>query len=390
MNNSAKIVILGCGFSGMITALALARIGIASIILDQEKIDCATHSNHDIRTTAITHGSRQFFQEIAIWEQMASIAGPINDIYVVNNKSDDMIHFVSQESEADVNEEKMGYILRNDLFKKALLEYTQKEPLITIYDNCQYSLLDNNQQGCVLDIKNPSMQLECNLLILCNGNQSALKDQYFHSSLTKNYQQYALTFLAWHEKEHEGTAIEHFLPSGPFAILPLIEQHLSSVVWTVPARVKNSLLNLPSETFLQMVQENFGPFLGQVQLRSHIAAFALKCNIVDDYFNKSMLVIADSAHVIHPLAGQGLNQGIKDIKSLQANLMRHGVTKHMLEQYQAERKFDNMLMLYATDGINSIFSNSSYILHQARHCGFKLIEQISPFKKLLMNYASGR
>jgi len=180
------------------------------------------------------------------------------------------------------------------------------------------------------------------------------------------------------------------MPTGPFAILPLKDQNFSSVVWTIKSDMKDAVLNLPKDEFLHMVQKNFGLFLGDIIIKSEIASFPLRAYSTNKYYNKRIVLVADSAHVIHPLAGQGLNQGIKDIESLASNILEFGANTHSLETYQNMRKNDNNAMLEITDTLNTLFSNNSRILHTVRQFGFKAAEKVSPFKKLLIKYAMGR
>ena len=154
--------------------------------------------------------------------------------------------------------------------------------------------------------------------------------------------------------------------------------------------MKDAVLNLPKDEFLYVVQQNFGQFLGNINIKSEIASFPLRAYSTNKYYNKRIVLVADSAHVIHPLAGQGLNQGIKDIEALVSNILEFGVNAHSLEIYQNMRKNDNNAMLEITDTLNSIFSNNSKILHTTRQFGFKAVEKISAFKKLLIKYAMGR
>jgi len=379
-----KITIIGCGFSGMITALSFAARGINSTIIERQNIERPSFFN-DIRTTALTESSKKFFENIGIWNEIAEISGSINDIYVADNKASEMLHFASNELQKG---QVLGYLVENKNFKKSLLDQVLSNKHITIIDNSSYDVKENNENKCILTL-NGSVH-ECDLLVVCDGSNSQTRQKYFSCETNKPYTQYALTFLVQHEKPHEGTAVEHFMPTGPFAILPLKDQNLSSVVWTIKSDTKDAVLNLPKDEFLHMVQQNFGMFLGNINIKSEIASFPLRAYSTNKYYNKRIVLVADSAHIIHPLAGQGLNQGIKDIESLVSNIVEFGINSHSLETYQNLRKNDNNAMLEITDTINTVFSNNSRIFHSARQLGFKAIEKISPFKKLLIKYAMGQ
>jgi 2-octaprenyl-6-methoxyphenol hydroxylase len=385
MNSNNNIVILGAGLSGMITALALAKYKIHSTIVEAKSINDGSFFD-DIRTTAINASSKEIFNKLGIWQELSKICGPINDIYVVDNKAPQMLHF----AKADTLENKiMGYLVENREFKKCLYALVQENKFINILDNLNYQKIDNHQDYCEINLSN-NIKIVSKLLIVCDSKNSKAKNLFFSNNIEKDYHQKALTFIVEHEKNHEGTAIEHFLPSGPFAILPLNLANRSSIVWTVPKEHASALLSLAEDEFTYLVQENFGPFLGKIQIKTKIAAFPLKAHNVTRYYNKSIALVADTAHIIHPLAGQGLNQGIKDIDCLSNLIAEQGITPKILDIYQKERKQDNENMLLITDTINSIFSSDSRIFHGARQFAFKTIENLPPFKKVLIKYAMGQ
>ena len=278
---------------------------------------------------------------MGIWKDLALIAGPFNDIYVADNKAPEMLHFTSEELD---DGELMGHLVENTDFKKILYKLVTDSKVIDVLEERSYSIIKNDIDGCEL-VLNQKIKHECDLLIVCDGRGSMARQRYFSSETEKSYNQHAITFIVHHEKPHEGTAVEHFMPSGPFAILPLKDQNLSSVVWTIASEKKDATMNLPNDEFSYLVQQNFGYFLGKITIKSEAGAFPLKLYETKQYYNKKMVLIADTAHIMHPLAGQGLNQGIKDIASLISLILEYGVSKRTLEQYQKERKLDNSNML---------------------------------------------
>ncbi|PCJ25487.1 MAG: 2-octaprenyl-6-methoxyphenyl hydroxylase [Rickettsiales bacterium] len=383
--NSPKITILGLGLGGMITALSLAKHNISTHIIEGRAAG-GDGFFHDVRTTALTDSSKQFFQQIGVWEKLAELSCPINDIYVADNRAPNLLHFASSELKKG---EKMGYLIENTPFKKALFEEVSASSLINIMDDTSYEITENTPDGCSL-LLNGKITHKCDLLLVCDGRGSAARRRYFSADLEKSYNQNAITFIAQHEKPHEGSAVEHFLPSGPFAILPLKDQHRSSIVWSVPSDKNDMLMNLPKDELTHLVQRNFGEFLGEVQIKSEIASFPLKAYVTKQYYNKRIALVADTAHIVHPLAGQGLNQGIKDVQALAELLLEHGIAERVLEKYQTMRKADNSNILEITDVINSVFSNDSKLFHSARQLGFAMIESLPPLKNLLIKYAMGR
>ena len=296
-----------------------------------------------------------------------------------------MLHFLIEDNSCN---KKMGYLIENMKFKKCLYDLVKENKFITILDNIKYQKINNNSDYCELTLSNNS-KLVCKLLIACDGKNSRAKNLFFSNDITEDYKQKALTFIVGHERNHEGTAVEHFMPSGPFAILPLKDSYKSSIVWTVSESYASALLTIEPEEFTYLVQENFGSFLGKIKIQSKIAFFPLKAYTARKYYNNSIALVADTAHVIHPLAGQGLNQGIKDIDSLTSLIAGNGINKDTLINYQKLRQDDNKNMLLITDVINSIFSSHSKIFHSTRQLGFKAIEKISNLKGMIIKYAMG-
>jgi 2-octaprenyl-6-methoxyphenol hydroxylase len=380
-----KITILGCGLSGMLTALAFAKHNIPTTIIESRS---SKHKDFfkDVRTTSLTSSSKKIFEAIGIWNELEQIAGVFNDIYVADNKAPEMLHFASDDLEEG---ELMGHLVENSNFKKLLFELVTNNKLVNLLEESSYNIKENTEDGCKI-VLNQKLEHQCDLLVVCDGMNSKARQRYFSSATEKSYNQHAITFIVQHEKPHEGTAVEHFMPSGPFAILPLKDQYLSSVVWTIASEKKDAIMNLPSDELEYLVQQNFGDFLGKIMIKTDAGAFPLKFYETKQYYNKKIVLIADSAHIMHPLAGQGLNQGIKDIACLIESTLEYGTSKHALMQYQKARQADNSNMLEITDTINALFSNKSKLLHSSRQVGFKAIEEVPLFKKLLVKYAMGR
>lgn len=383
ITHSENIVILGCGLSGMITALSFAKLKIPITIIESKSTSDKDFFS-DIRTTAITGSSRKFLDEIGVWKSIQEVVGDILDIYVVDNKAPQMIHFSSE----DQSFLPLGYIVRNTDFKRILFNELQKNKLITLIDQCSYKKVESTDNNSIIQLDN-NKTINCNLLIVCDGSRSIVRTQYFPNYIEKYYGQTAITFYVKHEKEHEGTAVEHFMISGPFAILPLKNPYTSSIVWSLKDEQAKIFQELPKEEFEYLVQRNFGEFLGKIKIDSAIEAFPLKACLTKDYFYKRIILVADSAHIIHPLAGQGLNQGMKDICTLTEIIHDIGINSLAFQKYQSFRQKDNMNMYLITDNINRIFSNSSKVLMSIRRTGMKIIEQFPIVKRRLAKYAGG-
>jgi 2-octaprenyl-6-methoxyphenol hydroxylase len=370
----------------MITALSLAKNKIKVTIIETKDTEDKNFFD-DIRTTALTDYSKNYLDTIGIWDSLKEFSGPICDIYVADNKALEMLHF---DSKALHSTQIMGYLIQNNDFKKTLLSLVKCNSYINIIDKTTYTDIDNTTNGCCIKLSNNEF-IETRLLIVCDGYNSKARQNFFRAQMIKHYGQNALTFIAKHEQPHESVAVEHFMPSGPFAILPLKDQYRSSIVWTTGTSQSNALMNLEVAEFTFLIQENFGPFLGEVEIVSKIESFSLKAYHTEKYFNKSIVLVADTAHIIHPLAGQGLNQGIKDIESLVSAIeTEEGDLLDNLANYEQSRKNDNSNMLALTDILNTLFSNHSKLLHTARQIGFKSITTIPHARQALIKYAMGK
>ncbi|RYE06621.1 MAG: 2-octaprenyl-6-methoxyphenyl hydroxylase [Rickettsiaceae bacterium] len=370
----------------MLTALAFAHQGFKVTIIES-KCTKDVKFLDDNRTTALTDASKEFLGKIAIWVYLEKIVGVISDIYVLDNKSPRDIHF----SSAQVEHNPMGYIIENSKLKKLLLSKVVSNNLITLIDNCVYKNFESFSDYCSVNLSDDELtNIRCDLLVLCEGYNSKIRQTYFTELIKKSYDQIALTFNVSHQRSHESTAIEHFTDTGPFAILPLQNVYESSVVWTLDIEKANILYKLPIVEFQYVVQQNFGNFLGNISITTEISAHRLKAYLTQNYFYQRIVLVADSAHIIHPLAGQGLNMGIKDINTLVDLTKIIGINQGMLQKYQQRRKLDNKLMYLITDNLNNIFHNQSNLIKKLRKFGFILIENLITVKTSLIKYAMGR
>lgn len=368
-------IIIGCGLSGMLTALAFAKQGIETTIFESKSTENPIFFS-DIRTTALTPFSKNFLSLIDIWQELEEYVAEMRDVYVVDNRAEEIL-----ELQNDNNP--LGYVVKNNDFKKILLSKVKNNSLITLIDNTEYREVISHDEYTVIKFKDKP-QVKCNLLIICDGNKSKVRSHYFSNEVEKSYQT-ALTFNIRHEKPHENCAMEHFLPLGPFALLPLKDQHASSVIWSIPEPQASLITNLPLEEVRFLTQQNAGNSLGRVTIDSEINAFPLKARIANRYFHNKIVLIADSAHVVHPLAGQGLNQGIKDIEAL-IKVISNNLP---LSEYEQLRQADNFIMYKLTDELNNIFSNHLKSLRTIRQIGFKAINNLKPIKDLITKYAMG-
>ena len=238
-------------------------------------------------------------------------------------------------------------------------------------------------------------QITAKLILACDGKFSALREKFSIRTFQKSYQQTALVFNISHTKPHQNIALEKFLPDGPFAVLPLKQDTQSSIVWTVRQDKAEAILQFDEDNFLEQFKKSIGNYLGEVQITSKPISYNLDLTVANKFYHQRVALIGDSAHSIHPIAGQGFNLGIDDIRLLSdlvTEYIKCGLdigSEAMLIKYHRKRKFAAYKMIIATDGLNGLFSNKSIILKIARNTGLGLVERTNILKKFFINNAGG-
>lgn len=366
------IVILGCGYSGMIAALALSHKGISSTII--EKSPCTCKFLQDPRTISINLKSRDFLEEINLWEHLRQHAAEVNDIYVMHNYQAETLCF--SKDELGLNGA-LGYMIDGSALKMTLFSLVKENKLIKLVKSVGYSDVSFDEDTCNLALDDGAL-LKPDLVIVSDGKNSIIKDKYFGSSVNKCYGEAAFVFNIWHEKSHNNAALEHFLPTGPFATLPLLDQNESAVVWSVESELASMYKSLDKKELTNQIQKILGNFWGEVKITNNIQLFNLTAQVTDKYFFKNLVLVGDAAHHIHPLAGQGLNLGIIDIASLSQIIHRYfslglELNEIALNDYQKSRKYDNLKMFFATDFIDTIFRNQSLPSKIIKKVGFNFL-----------------
>ena len=232
------------------------------------------------------------------------------------------------------------------------------------------------------------------LLVAADGARSTLRQAAGIATHGWNYGQSAIVINVAHERDHNGRAEEHFLPAGPFAILPL-KGRRSSIVWTERTDEAERIMGLPDAEFHAELEQRFKLHLGELTVIGARRVHPLGFFVARSFIADRIALVGDAAHVIHPIAGQGLNMGLKDVAALAEVIVdaaRLGLdpgTANVLEQYQRWRRFDTMAMGFATDGLNRLFSNRSDVLRLARDVGLGMVERLPGLKRLFIREAAG-
>ena len=388
INLKSDVVILGAGIIGMVTAIALSNRGIKTTIIER-RIRDELLSSKDERNIAITKTTEKWLKLNNIWDDLAEFVAKVNDIYVIDDKDESsMIHLYQKNK---LSQELGHMILHNDLigviFKKIEVDVN-----ITLMLNSNYADINAQDTHNFIYLDNSKI-VQASWVLACDGKFSEVKKKYCRYQVQKNYNQSALVFQLKHEKAHEGTAVEHFTSSGVFAILPTKNQFISSIVWIEKPEIAELLNSMSVVEFTQNALQKFGTFLGELTLNSKILSYPLSAELVENYYHKKIIFLGDSAHSIHPLAGQGLNQGIKDVVDLVELISsKYFVGCDLLESdlksYQRRRSLDNFIMFATCDFMEKIFKNKLDITSVVRKMAMKFVDKSSWIKDKILNFGT--
>lgn len=382
-------VIIGGGMVGMSLAVALAREGMRIAVVEKGSLPVQLEPSFDGRSTAVALGSKNIFEAMGVWQAMAAEAQPILDIRVSDGDAPFFLHY----DHTEVGSKPFGFIVENRYIRHALHNAAKNYPNITLYENSALEGFEADNAGCTVRLKG-GLSLRCQLVVGADGKQSQLRSLAGIKTLEWAYKQTAIVCTIVHENPHHGVAQERFLPAGPFAVLPMTH-HRSSLVWVEPAERVGLYMELPEEEFVQEIAERTGDYLGAISVSGKRFAYPLSLMHAKTYIAPRLALIGDAAHAIHPLAGQGVNLGFRDVAVLtevMSERFKLGLDiggEEVLRHYQQWRRFDNITMLAVTDGLNRLFNLEMVPVRLARGLGMWAVGKIPPLKKFFMRHAMG-
>ncbi|MCG6207532.1 ubiquinone biosynthesis hydroxylase [Rhodopseudomonas sp. HC1] len=392
MTAPRSIVIGGGAFAGLALALALRQgLGpdVPVIVADPA---LAMRPSRDPRATAIVAACRRLFEALGVWDEVAPTAQPIIDMIVTDSALKDATRPVFLTFAGEVQPgEPFAHMVENKYLVEALAKRAEAEGVelratpITSYRTSEAATTVSFGDGSTI---------EASLLVAADGAKSRLRERAGIATYGWDYDQSGIVVMVEHERDHDGCAEEHFLPAGPFAILPLTGKR-SSLVWTETRRVAADIVALPPAAFQAELEKRFGLRLGDVKPLDAPKAFPLGYFVAQSFIGPRLALIGDAAHVIHPIAGQGLNMGLRDVAALAevvVDAARLGIDPgqaDVLERYQRWRRFDTMAMGVATNGLNLLFSNKSPLLRSVRDIGLGLVDRLPPLKGAFIRQAAG-
>lgn len=380
------VAIVGGGPVGMTMALALAQSmrGIRVALVDRRPLSVPK----DNRASAIAAGVRRIFDALGVWVDMAPQSQPIHAMRITDSGSGDIARPLFLTFDGDVAPgEPFAHMVPNRASAAALL-------------NAMGDLVSVIAPAEIADWREGELTLadgrviRSPLIIAADGAQSALRQRAGIGTIGHDYNQTGLVATIAHELPHDGVAYEHFRPAGPFASLPL-PGNRSSLVWTETSESAKAYLAMDSAQLAREIEAVMGSSLGAVTLEDQLMGFPLRLQIARDFAGPRLALIGDAAHVIHPIAGQGLNLGLKDVAALAETVvdaLRLGLDhghEDVLARYQAWRRFDTASMVAVTDGMNRLFSNDIAPVRAMRDFGLGLVDRAGPLKGAMIRAASG-
>ncbi len=363
-----SIVIGGGAFAGLALALGLRQgLGpdIPIIVADPA---LAARPSRDPRATAIVAACRRLFEALGVWDQVAAQAQPILDMVVTDSRLQDATRPVFLTFAGDVEPgEPFAHMVENRHLIDALVKRAETEGVELRATSV--TTFDSRSDGVDVTLADGSV-VEASLLVAADGARSKLRERAGIVTYGWDYDQSGIVVTVGHERDHGGRAEEHFLPAGPFAILPLTGFH-------------------------RELEQRFGLHLGEIKALDRPRAFPLGYFVARSFIGERLALVGDAAHVIHPIAGQGLNMGLKDVAALAevvVDAARLGMDlgqADVLERYQRWRRFDTMAMGLATNSLNLLFSNESTLLRVVRDIGLGLVDRAPPLKSMFIRQAAG-
>lgn len=390
--HQAEVVVGGAGFAGLALAIAL-RQGLGDPFTVMVADPALAHArSKDPRASAIAAAARRLFEAIGVWGSVADDAQPILDMVVTDSKLDDAVRptFLTFGGEVE-DGEPFAHMIENRHLVDALVEKAKSLGI---------GLRATPVTSFAADANSAKVQfadgetITARLLVGADGARSLIREQAGIPTHGWNYDQSAIVTTVAHERDHNGRAEEHFLPAGPFAILPLTGRRCS-IVWTETFREAERIVALPDSEFHAELEKRFGLQLGDIEVVGPRRAFPLGLFTARTFIGERLALVGDAAHIIHPIAGQGLNMGLRDVAALAeaiADAARLGLdpgASEVLERYQRWRRFDTMTMGVATDGLNRLFSNHSDALRLVRDVGLGLVERMPVLKRMFIREAAG-
>lgn len=392
--HESDVLIVGGGLAGLPLALALAQGGLSVTAVDAQDPAKVTDAGFDGRVSAIAFASCRMFERIGVTKYLDGQMQPINDIIVSDGRvregaSPLFLHF----DHTEIGDEPLGHLIENRHTRIALQKAVDAEPLVRLIAPNAVRHVEYGSARVTATLSDGSL-VHAKLCFAADGRPSPTREAAGIRTIGWDYGQTGIVTTVEHELPHEGVAQEYFLPGGPFAILPMVGNR-ASLVWTEKNDMAKAILALDDKAFADEMRARFGDYLGQCRPVGPRWSYPLNLQLAREYVRPRLALVGDAAHGVHPIAGQGLNLGLRDVAAaaeVVVDAARLGLdigALDVLERYQRWRRFDNTALSLMMDGLNRLFSNDIGPLRLARDLGLGLVNEIGPLRRLFMRHAGG-
>jgi len=390
MPDDVELLIAGGGLTGLLVGVACGGAGLDVAIVDRQDPAGLAAAEFDGRSSAIAYGSQRVFEGLGLWPRIAPDAEPIREIRVADGDAPLFLHYDHRELGTDTP---LGYIVENRVLRRALIDRARSIANVRFQAPVAVDSVSGSPLAATAALSD-GRQIRARLVAAADGGASPLRRAAGIHTVEWEYPQTGIVTTVRHRRPHNGIAVEHFLPAGPFAILPMTGNR-SSIVWTENAMLAPRLVGLSDTGFAAELSARFGDFLGPVEPIGPRWTYPLRLLLAERYVATRLALVGEAAHTIHPIAGQGLNLGIRDVAALAELIIdarRLGLDigdDPLLQRYQQWRRFDALALAAVTDGLNRLFSNALPPVQLARDIGLAVVNRLPPLKRLLMRDAMG-
>ncbi|AWK86077.1 UbiH/UbiF/VisC/COQ6 family ubiquinone biosynthesis hydroxylase [Azospirillum thermophilum] len=390
---ATEVVVLGGGLAGLTMAAALATAGVPVACIDQDSPDRKAGDAFDIRTTAIAYASMKVLEGSGVWRHMEPQAGPMLDIRIADQFSPLFVHYDHTELAIDGEHRPFGWIVDNKDMRRALFARAAELPNLVHLAPARAVAVERDRTGARVTLEDGRV-VTARLVVGADGRRSMARDGAGIRVRRWAYDQSAIICTIGHSEPHNGVAVEHFLPNGPFAVLPMTGNRCS-IVWSEKSSLVDMYLKMPEEQFIEELQRRSGGYLGEIELLTRREAWPLSVLLAERFIAERLALVGEAAHAIHPIAGQGLNLGLRDVAALAEVIVdahRLGLdvgSPAVLERFQRWRRFDTVLLAAVCDGLVHLFSNNIGPVKLARDVGMAVVNRLPPVKRFFMRHAMG-
>ena len=396
MAHDYDIVIGGGGFIGLTLARALsaAAPGLFRVALvDPAPPERTRAPNNDGRAMTISAASRRMLEALDVWPAIAEDAQPVSRIEITDTPLDAPVRLpVLQFDTADAADGPAAHVVENAVLMRALANAVSGSEAALIAPESIEGIAPGGS-GVAVRLGS-GREITTRLLVAADGRRSRLRRMAGIKAITWDYPQTGIVTTVEHERPHEGRAVQHFLPAGPFAMLPMTGNR-SSLVWTEAPEDAEAMLALDEERLNAEITRRFGAQLGEVRVISPLQTFPLSLSMAREFVKPGVALIGDAAHGLHWLAGQGLNHGLRDVAALTEVLVeacRIGEDigqLNVLRRYERWRRFDSSMSAAGMDALNRLFANDIAALRMIRTLGMGMVDRLAPLKRMFVAEAAG-